>query len=718
MSKASNTKSSQKTSQNHPNRPTDNKSKPATNINSNIYQYLNNSIKEEKKLKSLFGEEIIKLLTSFYNLQTESKDYFLKITDILDNKYAIFYQGISKHLNKTANKYVTGFNLEEKDNEKNTEEKNLLIQKHSKSFINTLNNVLSLHSKIFESIKQTIDILQNFFEISKLLENGLPVQKFITEDFDKIINSWLFLKLDLENFNISKAMNKRVPENIQEFIFKICQDQNLVLNVGLTKWQQKSCLTFDNSKLNEENEKKRKDKEDNDIKMLKKNGNNFKKINISNINDIHNYFQDNMELTKTKSLLLNNTPNIEDDFLYRFPKLEKLKIQSCPSFDISIMRNLSSNITKLSLSYNNFVDYEFNAIMSNYIIINKNIRNNLKVLSFAGNEITKVDFNSLITKAKDQFRELNVIDFFKNKIYKFSFNPEHFPELKLINLCKNNFDQFYFNNLPKIIVLQSVNPFLLDKDLCEEYYSQLQKLLSDNNTYPFRYLNISYLPKIYCNTYLSNLLISGNLSINLKKLDLSNNALTCETFFKFTQNNKGFMYLKTLNLSNNDLDDSFLEKYLDLGLNDIFCKLEHLYLNDNNIGGEVKINYKDDKPINDKENTENIYKIRLLYEFILKNKNLNKLNITKNPIGEKLIVGYEPEGSANFSEKYIKRDSDNSIIINSFFSFLMKIKTDLFSKEDYKNQRISFTIIFDCQNHYNLDSETYPYSKNPIMFGN
>ena len=62
------------------------------------------------------------------------------------------------------------------------------------------------------------------------------------------------------------------------------------------------------------------------------------------------------------------------------------------------MTNLSNNITKLYLTNNNFVDYDFNFIMSNYIIKNNNIRNNLKILSFANNEITKVDFDILINK--------------------------------------------------------------------------------------------------------------------------------------------------------------------------------------------------------------------------------------------------------------------------------------------------------------------------------
>ena len=125
---------------------------------------------------------------------------------------------------------------------------------------------------------------------------------------------------------------------------------------------------------------------------------------------------------------------------------------------------------------------------------------------------------------------------------------------------------------------------------------------------------------------------------------------------------------------------------------------------------------KDGYPISNSQYEKDIYKLRLLYKFIEENKKLTKLNITKNPIKDKLIIKNEPGGAANFNEEYIKRDNNDNIIINCFFSFLIKIKNELFSKEDYKIYRNEFVIIFDCKSLFNLNSETYPFGDYPIIF--
>ena len=80
------------------------------------------------------------------------------------------------------------------------------------------------------------------------------------------------------------------------------------------------------------------------------------------------------------------------------------------------------------------------------------------------------------------------------------------------------------------------------------------------------------------------------------------------------------------------------------------------------------------------------------------------------------MIKNEPGGAANFNEKYIKRDNDDNIIINCFFSFLVKIKNELLSREDYKIDRNEFIIIFDCKSLFNLNSETYPFNNYPIIF--
>ena len=673
-------------------------------------------IDNEEKLKNVFGENIVFTLNSLTEIQTNTKNYFKDISEAINKKYTAFNKEINNHINSTANKYTKAFGLEKLNEEENNNDKNIFIQNYSKNYLKIFQKIISLHNKIFESIKENINILTNFLEISKILDKEKPIQEFLSEEFNNIINSWLFLKLDFEKFNFIKALNNsKLTMNMKEFISKICYDQNLLINIGQSKWITR--MNKYRTSTERERESKYKSKKFIDNKMLKENSINLMKINISNIKDINKYFDNDIHFPKGKSLLIDNVSKIPDNFLYNFPNLEKLEIKYCPLLDIRIMSNLSNNITKLYLTNNNFVDYDFNSIISNYIIRNNNIRNNLKILSFANNEITKADFDLLINNKKQMFRELKQIDLHKNKLYKLNFNPEFFPELKFVNCCRNNFDHFCFKNLKGIIIMQSGNDFLADKLLYKEYYAHLAKILKDNNSFPLKYLNISYLPSIYSNQYLSELNITYSICINLKKLDLSYNKLKSETFFKFAKNNKGCINLKVLNLNGNEFDFTFFELYLQKGINNIFSKLEHLYLSNNKIGSnDIYVKYKDGYPISNSQYEKDIYKLRLLYKFIEENKKLTKLNITKNPIKDKLIIKNEPGGAANFNEDYIKRDNNDNIIINCFFSFLIKIKNELFSKEDYKIYRNEFVIIFDCKSLFNLNSETYPFGDYPIIF--
>jgi len=674
------------------------------------------SIDRESKLKNIFGENIINTINIFEQIKFETKKYLNELTEKIDEKYKNFNEEINNHIDSTANKYIKAFGLEESADTKNDNEKNLIIQKNSKNYIDMLQKIISLHDQILGTIKENISVLINFLEISKILDKEKPTQEFLTEEFNNIVNSWMFLKLDFDKFNFMKALNNsRVSLNMKEFISKIYNSQNMLMSLGESKWKTRKNQPIKSKKDEENNNYKSKILRDS--KMLKENSKNFMKLKIMNINNIYNYFNDEIHFTQTKSLIIENSSPISDNFLFNFPSLEKLIIKYCPSLDINLMINLSNNITKLYLTNNSFVDSDFNSIMSNYLIKNKNIRNSLKILSFANNEITKADFDMLFNSPKEIFSELKQIDLHKNRLYKLNFNPEHFPELKFINCSRNNFDHFYYKNLKNIIVMQSANDFLCDKELYTEYYTNLEQILNDNNSFPINYLNISYLPSIYSNKYLSELNIVNNISINLKKLDLSYNKLTTETFLKFAKNNKSCLNLRVLNLNGNEFDDTFFEVFLQKGIKNIFSKLQHLYLNNNKIGiDNICVNYKDNNQINDQNYEKDINKLRLLYKFIVENRNLTKLNITKNPIKDKLKIINEPGGASNFNEKYIKRDENDNIIINCFFSFLIKIKNELLSKEDYKIERKEFVIVFDCKNSFNLNSETYPYSNFPIVF--
>ena len=674
------------------------------------------NIDRESKLKDIFGENIINTINIFEQKKLETKNYLNELKEKIDEKYKRFNEEINNHIDSTANKYIKAFGLEESTDAKNDNEKNLIIQKNSKNYIDMFLKIISLHDQILGTIKDNVSVLINFLEISKILDKEKPTQEFLTEEFNNIVNSWMFLKLDFEKFNIIKALNNsRVSLNMKEFISKIYNAKNMLMSIGESKWKTRINQPIINKKDEEDNTYK--SKRLRDSKMLKQNFNNLMKLKIMNINNMYNYFNNEIHFTQVKNLLIENSSPIYDNFLSNFPNLEKLRINYCPSLDINLMTNLSNNITKLYLTKNNFVDSDFNSIMSNYLIKNKNIRNSLKILSFANNEITKADFDMLFNSPKEIFTELKQIDLHKNRLYKLNFDPEHFPELKFINCCRNNFDHFYYKSLKNIIVMQSANDFLSEKELYIEYYTNLEEILNDNNYFPINYLNISYLPSIYSNKYLSELNIVNSICINLKKLDLSYNKLRTESFLKFAKNNKGCMNIKVLNLNGNEFDDTFFEVFLQKGIKNIFSKLQHLYLSNNKIGNDnISINYKDNNPISDENYEKDINLLRLLYKFIVENRNLTKLNITKNPIKDKLKIINEPGGGSHFNEKYIKRDKDDNIIINCFFSFLMKIKNEVLSKEDYKIERNEFVVIFDCKSSFNLNSETYPYSNFPIVF--
>ena len=247
--------------------------------------------------------------------------------------------------------------------------------------------------------------------------------------------------------------------------------------------------------------------------------------------------------------------------------------------------------------------------------------------------------------------------------------------------------------------LEGANLFLLNDELFNKYYTSLkEKLTSDKIKFnKISYLNISYIPRIKSIEYFKDFRLNESIILNLKKLDLSYNGLKCDTFFKFIENNKGFFNLRSLNLTGNLFDDTFFEKYLEY--EDIFNKLEHLNLNSNNIGDPlVKINYMDEIPINDKilgGNTDLIYKLRLIYKFVEKNKYLTRLNLAENPISKMYSNKNINLDQSSQIQSYIQVDEKNNIIINCFISLFYKIQGEIIQKSDDKYiKRNDLEIIF------------------------
>ena len=79
-------------------------------------------------------------------------------------------------------------------------------------------------------VRSNMKILTQFLNIGKKIEEGKPLEDFFTEQFNDIVNSWLFLKLDFDNFNVNAALaNSEFDENFKNFLAKANKKKSMKL---------------------------------------------------------------------------------------------------------------------------------------------------------------------------------------------------------------------------------------------------------------------------------------------------------------------------------------------------------------------------------------------------------------------------------------------------------------------------------------------------------
>ena len=663
------------------------------------------------QLKIIYGDDIQKVMNSLEEMHSSSINYFSSEISDIKNDYEVFYSEINKNININTSKLIKYFKLEDILNGVEDEEKMNIILKINEAKLSTIKSIISTHSAIIESLKQNMKSLKVFLSTCQTFDKN-PIHIFYEKELSNIAKNWLLLKLNLENFNFNKTINEsNIDPTFKDFVIKQCQFKNLSLVIQNPK------SYFGEEKLSLEEEKKRKIRKEADIKTISENQNNIIKLKMKNINEADAYFIKSTSFTKMKRLSLENLTLKNYNILYLFPYLTRLRIKSCQSLEIDFFKNMSTNLRKLYLVKNGYVNYEFQSIVQEYLLKSKSIRDNLEVLSFANNNISKIDFTQIISNDMEIFRAMKELDFRKNKLTKFIYNKMIFPSLNFINLCENNFNKDNFDDCNDVFILKSGNMYLMDSKFREDYYSKLYKTISNDEFTSISYLNLSYIPGIISKEYFSKFRIGPSTLMSLKKLVLSYNKLSCETLFNFINNIKEPINLNNLNLNGNELDDTFFEIYLNKNISQIFPKLKHISLSSNNIGdSKVDIKYKDDIEIKDKQFTKEIYKLRMMYEFIEVNKNLRKINITKNPISDIYTVVPYDKKDADINPMFITKGQDDKIIINGFFSFLIKIRDELLENGDDKTKRAEFNVKFDCRSNINKYSDSYPYSDKPIIF--
>ena len=643
----------------------------------------NNALVEEPKqedylgLTNVYDEEIYDVIKQIKEESNISKEYINQTCQDFSKLSESFVEQIISHLKDKASLYENLFNLKDENSKKTSTFDLKLVTKKT---IKYLNQILKIHSQLYESTKQLFQIYLNFLNISKYLNSKNPSDDFFLDKLEDIINSWLFMKLDFEKFDFGEALkNCALEENFKNLILNVCKSKRLYLKLDFAKEK-------NNNKLLQ-----------NYLKMIQENQLNLIGIKIDNLDKYENISKKEFKFSKLKKLYMNNVISEGNIKFDQTPKLEKFVMKLCPQIDVSSLNPFPEHLKKIYLEKNNFVDKDFYYIINNVILPNKQLLMNLELLSFAKNYLSKIDLSYINNKYF--FNSLTELNFSKNKIYSFTFNKNNYNKLTYINCCYNNLNRSYVGKIPTILGLEGANLFLLNDELFNKYYTSLkEKLTSDKIKFnKISYLNISYIPRIKSIEYFKDFRLNESIILNLKKLDLSYNGLKCDTFFKFIKNNKGFFNLRSLNLTGNLFDDTFFEKYLEY--EDIFNKLEHLNLNSNNIGDPlVKINYKDEIPINDKilgGNTDLIYKLRLIYKFVEKNKYLTRLNLAENPISKMYSNKNINLAQSSQIQSYIQVDEKNNIIINCFISLFYKIQGEIIQKSDDKYiKRNDLEIIF------------------------
>ena len=693
----------------------ENKYNEIMNENENNIIKIDNDNKEGKKAaeilsrkttNNLYGEEYDKISLSIKEMEEQTKKYFKDIGNKLEEKFKEFNLNLNNNFVKLSNKFSKAFGLDEENVD---QEKAKFLQNNTKKYLEQLIKIKNMIEQIIDSIKMEMSILINSLDISKSLEEEKPIPKFLAKEFNNIVNSWIFIKLDFENFNLTKTINSsNIDNDFKDFIYKVCQNKNFIMSIGPVKGSDEILNAYDYEEIQKQ-----------DSILMAENCKNLTKMKVNKIRNADIPFKlDNKNFPKLRYLKFNNCSfsDQKDEkcaLIGKCVALEKLIINGAHNFEANMLKDFSKNLTKLVLSNNNFVNSDFKNIMENYIIKSESLRNNLELLSFSNNSLSNIDMEF---SSRYKFHALKELDFHKNRINKFKFEPNCFFQLKCINCCYNKFSKSEFEANNDILSLLSGNLFLTDLNKCKNYYTKIEKQLNDYNI-SLSHLTISYLPNDFGKEYLERIIINNNILISLKKLDLSHNNLTCDVLFNFIQNNMGCINLKDLNLSGNKLDDTFFEKFLEYKYHTIFTKLQKINLSDNLIGNESEINPADlgEESIN-KNRVQDIFKLRLIYKFIEKNKNLSKLYLTKNPMSEKSVISTDID--MNGISALISRDKNNNdrIIIDNFYSFLKKVTEELLMNREEKVNRGQFNIKFDIDTHINLNSDNFNYNEKFIMF--
>ena len=139
-----------------------------------------------------FNDIIIAQLTK----AKENTISFLKNTvKELEKRYSSYIKKMDEYINENEMKISKVFpTLENTENFLNYANNNIFKQ---------IDNLLEIHDNIFSALEDNINLLYTFLEQSNLIKQKNPLESFLSNNSNDILNCWILNKIDFNKLNLS-----------------------------------------------------------------------------------------------------------------------------------------------------------------------------------------------------------------------------------------------------------------------------------------------------------------------------------------------------------------------------------------------------------------------------------------------------------------------------------------------------------------------------------
>ena len=477
-----------------------------------------------------------------------------------------------------------------------------------------------------------------------IYKKNKPAEEYLINNLGQIYSNWLFSKIDFGKYKLNSFFNQELLDRqIISYINKYPHNKFSSYKLIKESNANQSPLFESDSQPNIEN------LENN---VLQTNKNILTKLQIIGAKDLPANILESFTFNKVTKFGLTHCPlKVITNIQSCFPSLTNISIQNyVPDLkELDLISSLKLKLQRISFVNMELITSSFNKIMTILIGIDE-VRNNLTHLSFENNLISIVDFGQFLFLPK-KMHKLKEMNFEKNRIYKFSHNPELTPSLKVINMSVNSFGKSYFTQFKKekILLFLGNNIYLTNPNNNKQYYDILKYQLEHFN-YNLDYLTFNGMfTKNSCHL-LHDIHIHKSIQISVRKLDLSNCSLDDETLIQFFKTNPGFLELRYLILNDNYLSDNFFQMFIDNNFHLKFPRLKCVIATSNEIEGN---------------------KFSAIRNFIIQNKALSCFVLMKNPFCKKLRMCQTKEDEMKKKENVSKEDAGK---INEFAGILKLVE--------------------------------------------